>query len=424
MATIYVDNAGSNTSPYDTWAKAATTLQTAFTAWDGTSDVWIASDHSESTGTKFTVTGDNGTTVVRVFSVNSSSDVYEKASAAQITFTTNVSFECFVELNGLYIDCGGYNITTANFGSVSFNGGTIKDAKAVGAADVNRNFLTKNTTFSGTTATVFVGYEDKSIHVAPIVQNYSVGGLCDTGQQGNVRFIGGSFSPGGGSVPLLDLSDQAAYGNSFTMELISPYFDDTYTLTDGATGSMVQGQPFVKVTGGDNYYEVADERGEVAADTGIYYDSGWLDEEDSSRLSYKVTALSTCKEHQHISSDWLQGPYVSTTGSRTITIEAWENHTTALQDDEAWIEILFPSTSGSPALTGFATTQTYTGVQTQADLTAGAGLANWTGETGGVSVKFAKTVTFANAGFFLWRVCLGKYESGKQLNFDPLVVIS
>lgn len=36
MATYYVDTAGSNTSPYDTWAKAATDLQTAVNAVSGT----------------------------------------------------------------------------------------------------------------------------------------------------------------------------------------------------------------------------------------------------------------------------------------------------------------------------------------------------------------------------------------------------
>ena len=32
MADYFVSNSGSNTSPYDTWAKAATSLQTALTA--------------------------------------------------------------------------------------------------------------------------------------------------------------------------------------------------------------------------------------------------------------------------------------------------------------------------------------------------------------------------------------------------------
>lgn len=56
MANIYVRSAGSNTSPYDTWAKAATTLTAALAIATTADTVWIADDHSESTASTVTLT--------------------------------------------------------------------------------------------------------------------------------------------------------------------------------------------------------------------------------------------------------------------------------------------------------------------------------------------------------------------------------
>lgn len=56
MAAIYVRNAGSNTSPYDTWAKAATTLATAVGAATSADTIYVADDHSESTVGAVTIT--------------------------------------------------------------------------------------------------------------------------------------------------------------------------------------------------------------------------------------------------------------------------------------------------------------------------------------------------------------------------------
>ncbi|MDF1551918.1 MAG: hypothetical protein P1P84_02595 [Deferrisomatales bacterium] len=48
MATLYVAHTGSNTSPYDTWAKAATTLQTALTAATTADLILVSHTHAES----------------------------------------------------------------------------------------------------------------------------------------------------------------------------------------------------------------------------------------------------------------------------------------------------------------------------------------------------------------------------------------
>ena len=47
MAVLYVKNTGSNTAPYDTWAKAATTLGTAIAASSAGDTIWVSHQHAE-----------------------------------------------------------------------------------------------------------------------------------------------------------------------------------------------------------------------------------------------------------------------------------------------------------------------------------------------------------------------------------------
>lgn len=77
MTDYYVYNSGSDTSPYDTWAKAAQSLDTIITLSPSSSDtIYIASDHSESgSGAKTHAFGG-----AKVYSVNRTTDAYEPMS--------------------------------------------------------------------------------------------------------------------------------------------------------------------------------------------------------------------------------------------------------------------------------------------------------------------------------------------------------
>ena len=76
MALMYVSSAGSNTSPYDTWAKAATTLLVATAAQASDNDIYVLSTHTETPNVNITyVIADN----VHIYSVNSS-DVYTRGA--------------------------------------------------------------------------------------------------------------------------------------------------------------------------------------------------------------------------------------------------------------------------------------------------------------------------------------------------------
>jgi hypothetical protein len=75
MATYHVSSTGSNTSPYDTWAKAATTFATAVTAATASGDlIRVASSHSENLAADASYTLSPG---VQVYSVNTGTNAQE-----------------------------------------------------------------------------------------------------------------------------------------------------------------------------------------------------------------------------------------------------------------------------------------------------------------------------------------------------------
>lgn len=105
MASIYVDPAGSNTSPYDTWAKAATNFSLAFTAVTGDGDVIILrnrQDHLMSAAQR---------TISYSITVRNEFDTAD-ASAAKVTLQGNSSLKFVADgktitFKGFTIDGGG-----------------------------------------------------------------------------------------------------------------------------------------------------------------------------------------------------------------------------------------------------------------------------------------------------------------------------
>jgi hypothetical protein len=80
MATIiYLWDGGSNTSPYDTWAKAATTYATAAADWSTSDEViYMAQDHQETAAglTLTGATGDAASDRVRIWSMERTGTTY------------------------------------------------------------------------------------------------------------------------------------------------------------------------------------------------------------------------------------------------------------------------------------------------------------------------------------------------------------
>lgn len=79
MAIIYVNDDGSNTSPYDTWAKAATSIETVDSVAAAGDDIYIGHDHAEGASANIILDFSAGTSAnpIRIYSANTSTSAYQ-----------------------------------------------------------------------------------------------------------------------------------------------------------------------------------------------------------------------------------------------------------------------------------------------------------------------------------------------------------
>lgn len=194
-----------------------------------------------------------------------------------------------------------------------------------------------------------------------------------------------------------------------------------------STGTILN-QSYVKVINSDDgsslyRTEIHQQGGSVVTDTSIT--KSFSDETGSgtgTSVSHKMTPNSGVNLLAPLEGISLIA-YVDSTGSTTFEVEAVEDFTTALQDDEVWMTVHYLVTA-SEATHSRDSTRVFPG-QTASALASGAGTGTWAGTlTGYRSVKFEKTVTVNNVGYYRVKIYLAKHESGKVLHYDPKVVVS
>ncbi len=94
--TYYVDDGGTATAPFDTYAKAANTLAgliTAVTPFAVDDEIHIGHDHAESTAASVTFAFVNGVEAqpIRIISTNTTSDEYDEGASITVTGTSDVN---------------------------------------------------------------------------------------------------------------------------------------------------------------------------------------------------------------------------------------------------------------------------------------------------------------------------------------------
>jgi len=122
VTVYYVDDGGSNTSPYDTWAKAATTLATIDAIPAAAPDiVRVDSTHVESGGTAFNWAFADG---VILISTNSADDSYQTMVVGGGSIGTTTGTTADVTLNG-GASWKGFHFKTADIFFVGTTGDSL-----------------------------------------------------------------------------------------------------------------------------------------------------------------------------------------------------------------------------------------------------------------------------------------------------------
>lgn len=439
MAIIYVDSTAGGVADGTSWTDAYVTLQAGLTAWTTADIIWVAHDSTESftANTTFTCGNATKTDPVTIFRVNSGTSIYSPTTGADVktldssTGNYDFVFGFNMAMYGLHMDTGDdwYNITNDTYtyiedcylefsstGNASFQ--VWQNSNRVGGS-------AKNCTFEWNTT----GYIDHAggkfdyFGCTFSGANNSAGlFICGSNQPTNITLTDCDMS-GLNNPTLVDTS--TFIGAVAQVTFLNCKFPTSYSLDDGtianrgveivANGCHTAGDTFVN--------DKANMTGDVSTSTSVYHDSGYTDYDGTTQLSQVLTASADCKPALPLEGFKIGG-IVTSTGSTTFTVELVENFTSALTANDAWLELYYydSATSVTHKLDNSSREHALT---SYTNLSAGTGLANWTGEPASSrSVKIAVTVTVNQTGLYYGVINLSKYEAAKVLHVDPKMSVA
>lgn len=441
MADYFVASGGSNTAPYDTWAKAATSLQTALTAASANGDrVIIQYDAVPSGDTEVAADTIYTTTASRYTQIISASNDGGSAftptamgtanwignSTTNRSITLGASNDSRVYVYGLTIRTAGSTLDFINLGTASgaalvldgcylWMGNTSTTALFLGNnAGTCCNVHIKNTTLRfGATSNVIqsgVGGGNTLFENCTISSAGSAPSVLCT--RGNVTFVGCDLSHVTGTLvgnilfPDVHVFQQCKLGSGVTV---------LATQTGNPTASSASAYVFDCASGDTHglfgYYDAL---GSVASDTGIYYTSG------AAAQSWKIVTTANATFLNPFKTPWINF-YNAGTSAITPYLEILrDGSTTAYQDDEVWAEFSAKTTTGSTQASFSTDRMAVAG--TPANQDAGAGLGSWTGEGGTAwsgKVDSGSALTPAEAGDIRGRVVVG--EPSITVYVDPYI---
>jgi len=363
MPDIYVSSSGSNTAPYDTWAKAATTWQTGIGALAAGDRLLVDSNFTQtyaSGNLTFTFPG----TVLNpntILSLDIIDDSYAPGAEFLITagsLTVNGSFYA----RGVTWKCP---ITSVSNYSVTIYGGSVVVLNVLEDCDIgslaggtgaslslgnNANidppyirlincnlYLPKRLTFNGGRMDIIGGAiagTNSSLTEMLVASSSGEGtrinvvGLDMSALPASADLVGGNISESG-----------VIYFDSCRMPAgwSGAYWNQTTT----ALHAVVEA---VNCHEGDvNYHSYKGEyTGTILTDTGIYRDSGASD--GTTPLSWKMTTNANAAEVFSQLRTYRMEVWNETVGSPiTLTAHFVHDSATNLQDDEIWLECVYPN---------------------------------------------------------------------------------
>lgn len=442
MADYFVASGGSNTAPYDTWAKAATSLQTALTAASSAGDrVIIQYDGVPSgdaeVGADVTYTFANH--VALIASTNSGTSTVTPTVMGTANWIGNSTANRSISIAGAFrLFLYGITLRTAggtadNLNVVSTDGQhAVYDSCYLWCGNTNAASVIGQ---SAGDAQTFLHLKNCTLRFGNVAQSLRVGGkvLMEGGSitsdgsapTGFVRF--GLTDPGGGTfdcegADLSHLGSNAIVDDATTTagvaRLTRCKLGTSFTLLATQTNlnrSSAEVYAF-DCSSGDTHglLGYADAMGSVVSDTGIYFTAG------AAAQSLKVVTTANCSFHTPFMAPWIDF-YNSTLSAITPYFEVLrDGSTTAYQDDEVWAEFSAKVTTGSTAASFSNDRMALAG--SPANQAAGAGLGSWTGEGGTAwsgKCDSGSAITPAETGHIRGRLVVG--EPSITVYLDPQI---
>ena len=401
MAHILVATTGSNTAPYDTWAKAANKYSTALAAAVGGDTVWVASSTAETLDTTYTSAGTAAnpvfvyatadTTNVPPQSVTTGVMIDASATAlADIVHTGSCSVYGLHFKAGTGTSNGIISLANTDDSVVELASCTVELAGTGGASEIRLGFggssniklTTRNCTFLFGATTHGIGsrqmkWESYGDSFAPtgavpanLIETTSVSGGLWRFEGANLSTISGNFFG-------------TSTAQALRIELYGPKLHATFVPMVAQTNEAHVEIFIFDGDSGDVHYKLYHEnaKGKTEISTAIYATAG-ATFDGSTHYSFKITTTADANFGLPYCSPWIEAYNEDITTSITPRLEALrDGSATKYNDDQVWGEWSYKGFTGFSRVThvndrrGLAAS-----AAAQATSTLGAG--DWTGEGG------------------------------------------
>jgi hypothetical protein len=455
MANLHVLSTGSNTAPYDTWAKAATALSTATTAAAAGDTIFVSNAHTE-TAAGQTITFTNGTQAQPIYVISGVPDTTSNITSRTVGGEVKSSNTTFL-INGgaAYIYGMKFECTSATSTQFSFAGSASSNHMYDACVFTHSSTGSSGRIVFGPTSTssafpqvTLKGCSFKFSHASQsIIVN------------AHMRMIGGSFISGTNPTAVFSLGENGRGGilNATGVDF-SANIGTSFNIFNSATSASTQlgrvrnckmpsswtgraiavnkpdngGSRFELLNYGDtdtNYrFITADSMGVCKESVAVYRTSGAQDE----ATQYSIEMASTANvSHPHCA---LRSPPIMIRqeavpggATRTVKVEIVHDGASALTSAQCWLEVEFLGTSGYPIAT--------LAHDTVEALQSGAAQASsseaWTGDSGTGpngsttwnTLKLeVPSLVFEETGYVIATVCLA--AASTTIYVDPKITIS
>jgi hypothetical protein len=440
MATYHLWSGGSNTSPYDTWAKAATTYTTALAAATASGDIIkVHKTHTEELGVDTVYTHQNHISVICVDKDASDAlaTMGDSAWIGNSTLNRTISIAGAFRLffYGITLRIAGgtsdfMNVAVTDGQHVSYeactfwHGSTTTANLSIGALDCQIFAKLTNCVFrfgavsQGIAVSAMVDMVGCSLHASSAV---ITGGLIKpvTTRPGGaiVKMSGCDWSLLAANVIVASATSTAHTTIISQCKLGSGYVAlATQTNLNRSSAEVYIFDCSSGDTHGLSGYFNA--MGSVVSDgiggSGIYLTAG------AAGQSWKIVTTANCSFYTPFETPWF-GYRNATLSALTPYVEILrDGSATAYQDDEVWLDVMAKVTASSTQSTFYTDRMALLG--TPANQAAGAGLGSWTGESGTAwsgKIGLASSITPAEVGHIQARIVVG--EPSITVYADPQI---
>ncbi len=439
---VYVSSSGSNTSPYETWAKAATSFPTGLTQASTAGDtIYMDDTDTYVAGGAYNPDFAAGTNAKKIKLISSTFNTTTYNSGAAIApGNFNLTIAGAVEMYGMTLTSGNADVLVCDdptedqsYYNCTINAGSgAGDGVQVSGSNLICRFVNCTLTVD---FVITSGGDNCDISFAGCnIQSHGVGTAliiiversrwffetCDLTdwttlvnatweRQASVTFRQCALRPAGVTL------------NSGTME------PGNFALLERSSVSTSLTIPVLGLQEYEDFY------GTISTTTAIYRTAGAADGEQVNAYSYKMTADATnaLEFYSPLKTPWFTA-WVDGGSAMTLTFHIGSGDA-ALDDSDVWLEMITPDESDPTTTTqaDYRTSRTGSDIDipldpvdplaTPAALTS-ASSDTWQGSYGGTADIIAVTFTPAIAGPIKYRLCVAKPSA--VVYFDPKFVVT